>query len=374
MQAFIKLESLPTIPKERRDAYAELAMSVFLKNTPVDQRSLKDAEARSSGSASSSKGHGAMLDDLMGDRDQVGAAGHTCRPCIAQLCGMTNENATSDMHSMLVMLSAIRLQSIQCCQQWSPLTAIDPCNTTLAGLCRLWQSHFAASQLAALQGVQTPHAAGRAQWPRYMPALPFCPSTGGQSRQSSQTWQQQAAAASVAMMAPSCFAPVLFMQHAQLRTAGCGCMDVCLSVRHALVVAACRVRSSHKADQPVQAASHTCHVGLVQIHQLPASCMEQTSSRRCMDTTILNHVCSPGNQLKAVSQQALHRVARSGPTDCADSVRHDERAPSPSYSHCRCEHQQHLRQPGCVTHQPGQSGGQGQGAARQAWAEGLQRV
>lgn len=63
----MKLESLPVIPKDKRDAFGELAMSLFLANPPVDPRQLKEFQDKKT-----SKHDDAMLDNLMGDRDQVG--------------------------------------------------------------------------------------------------------------------------------------------------------------------------------------------------------------------------------------------------------------------------------------------------------------
>lgn len=71
LQAFVKLESIPNIPKERRDAYADLAMSIFIAHPPADPRSLaegRDKQARAAGRGQ----HDALLDDLLSARDQVG--------------------------------------------------------------------------------------------------------------------------------------------------------------------------------------------------------------------------------------------------------------------------------------------------------------
>lgn len=51
LQAFIKLESLPAIPAPRRDEYADLAMSIFLKNAPVDPRALRETRDKQPGAA-----------------------------------------------------------------------------------------------------------------------------------------------------------------------------------------------------------------------------------------------------------------------------------------------------------------------------------
>ncbi len=69
LQAFVKLESLPSIPSERRQAFAELALAVFARRPPADPRSL--AEARVSGGGSSRHHHGGLLDDLDSERDQA---------------------------------------------------------------------------------------------------------------------------------------------------------------------------------------------------------------------------------------------------------------------------------------------------------------
>lgn len=76
-QAFIKLESLPSIPKERREAYADLAMSIFLAHPPADPHSLAEGREQqqrrtAAGPGSSSRAqHDALLDDFMTEKDQV---------------------------------------------------------------------------------------------------------------------------------------------------------------------------------------------------------------------------------------------------------------------------------------------------------------
>ncbi|KAL6750533.1 intraflagellar transport protein [Haematococcus lacustris] len=75
-KAFIKLESMPTIQASRRDEYGNLAMSIFLKNAPVDPRALKETRERSGPAArvksiTGNQTMDAMLDDLMGQREQV---------------------------------------------------------------------------------------------------------------------------------------------------------------------------------------------------------------------------------------------------------------------------------------------------------------
>jgi len=43
-QAFIKLESMPTIPEEERGKYADLGMSIFMKReySPIDPYALRE--------------------------------------------------------------------------------------------------------------------------------------------------------------------------------------------------------------------------------------------------------------------------------------------------------------------------------------------
>lgn len=69
-QAFVKLESLPTIPEARRAAFAEVALGVFAAAAPADPVLLR--EAAGGGGGRGSGWHGGLLDDLQGlDRDQV---------------------------------------------------------------------------------------------------------------------------------------------------------------------------------------------------------------------------------------------------------------------------------------------------------------
>ncbi len=67
-QAFIKLESLPSIPAEKQEAYGDLAMSIFLKNPPADPRSLRETAAKKS---SKNPAMDALLEDLGGAKEQV---------------------------------------------------------------------------------------------------------------------------------------------------------------------------------------------------------------------------------------------------------------------------------------------------------------
>eukprot|EP00775_Hariotina_reticulata_P008215 gene8215-8407_t len=76
-KAFIKLESLPSVPKDRREAYADLAMSIFLAHPPADPHSLaesRDQQQRRTAAGpggSSRTQHDALLDDFMTEKDQV---------------------------------------------------------------------------------------------------------------------------------------------------------------------------------------------------------------------------------------------------------------------------------------------------------------
>ncbi|PNH02582.1 WD repeat domain-containing protein, partial [Tetrabaena socialis] len=68
--AFIKLESMPSIPNDKRDSFADLAMSIFLKHQPADPRALRETrEKKAPGGAVSTLD--ALLEDLGGGRDQV---------------------------------------------------------------------------------------------------------------------------------------------------------------------------------------------------------------------------------------------------------------------------------------------------------------
>ena len=68
-KAFIKLESLPSIPANLRDQYADLAMSIFLKNAPGDPRNIRETggKVKSTGNPMMD----AMLDDLGGTKETL---------------------------------------------------------------------------------------------------------------------------------------------------------------------------------------------------------------------------------------------------------------------------------------------------------------
>jgi hypothetical protein len=69
LQAFVKLESLPSIPKERREAYADLAMSIFQQHAPADPHSLTEGKEQQP----ERRGKQRHADDSgSADRDQVG--------------------------------------------------------------------------------------------------------------------------------------------------------------------------------------------------------------------------------------------------------------------------------------------------------------
>ena len=72
-QAFIKLESLPSIPGDKQEAFADLAMSIFLKNPPADPRSLRETTTRK-GAMPKNPAVDALLEDLGGTKEQVRAS------------------------------------------------------------------------------------------------------------------------------------------------------------------------------------------------------------------------------------------------------------------------------------------------------------
>jgi hypothetical protein len=78
-KAFIKLESLPSIPSDKREAFSDLAMAIFLKHPPADPRALRETREKKGGpgagggaGAAAVGGLDALLDDLGGGREQVG--------------------------------------------------------------------------------------------------------------------------------------------------------------------------------------------------------------------------------------------------------------------------------------------------------------
>ncbi|WIA10618.1 hypothetical protein OEZ85_010800 [Tetradesmus obliquus] len=71
-KAFVKLEALPSIPKERREAFADLAMSIFVAHPPADPHNLAEGRERQRTAAAGGKGQfDVLLDDLVADKDQV---------------------------------------------------------------------------------------------------------------------------------------------------------------------------------------------------------------------------------------------------------------------------------------------------------------
>lgn len=69
-KAFVKLESLAELRPDQREAYAALAVSIFLQHAPVDTRTLKETREKKGGPA---KAQDPLLEGLAGSsRDQVG--------------------------------------------------------------------------------------------------------------------------------------------------------------------------------------------------------------------------------------------------------------------------------------------------------------
>eukprot|EP00955_Chlamydomonas_euryale_P056295 356375-Chlamydomonas_euryale.AAC.12 len=73
LQAFIKLESLPSIPADKQLQYGDLAMSIFLKNTPADPRAVRETSGASMrpGAKVNNPAYEGLLDDLTGAKDVV---------------------------------------------------------------------------------------------------------------------------------------------------------------------------------------------------------------------------------------------------------------------------------------------------------------
>mmetsp|Transcript_8336 Transcript_8336/g.17822 ORF Transcript_8336/g.17822 Transcript_8336/m.17822 type:complete len:1276 (-) Transcript_8336:992-4819(-) len=70
-KAFIKLESMPNTPTDKRQAYADLAMSIFLKNAPSDPRALRETREKKAVGSGKNPAMDALLEDLVGSREQV---------------------------------------------------------------------------------------------------------------------------------------------------------------------------------------------------------------------------------------------------------------------------------------------------------------
>lgn len=68
---------MPSIPTDKRESYADLAMSIFLKHPPADPRALRETREKKGNANASALD--ALLEDLGGGREQVRArfsAGH----------------------------------------------------------------------------------------------------------------------------------------------------------------------------------------------------------------------------------------------------------------------------------------------------------
>ncbi|GMH42155.1 hypothetical protein BSKO_10074 [Bryopsis sp. KO-2023] len=63
-KAFVKLESLPEIPEEKRQQYSDIAMPIFLNNPPVDPRQLRESK-------SSKHPTHSVLEDLKHSKEDV---------------------------------------------------------------------------------------------------------------------------------------------------------------------------------------------------------------------------------------------------------------------------------------------------------------
>jgi WD repeat-containing protein 35 len=73
LQAFVKLESLPSLPAEQREALAGLAAAIFMQHPPVDPRSIRETrDKRAGGGGSAGGGMDAVLEGLSSDQDLVG--------------------------------------------------------------------------------------------------------------------------------------------------------------------------------------------------------------------------------------------------------------------------------------------------------------
>lgn len=76
LQAFVRLEALPGIPRERREAYADLAIRIFQQFPPADPYSLTENREQQRGTATARlQGKGKLessgLDDVAASNDQV---------------------------------------------------------------------------------------------------------------------------------------------------------------------------------------------------------------------------------------------------------------------------------------------------------------
>ncbi|KAG2494620.1 hypothetical protein HYH03_007139 [Edaphochlamys debaryana] len=70
-KAFIKLESMPSIPTDKRESFADLAMSIFLKHPPADPRKLRETAEKKAPAVATGSSLDALLEDLSAGRDQI---------------------------------------------------------------------------------------------------------------------------------------------------------------------------------------------------------------------------------------------------------------------------------------------------------------
>jgi hypothetical protein len=165
LQAFVKLEALPSLSQERRDAYADLALSIFQHHPPADPQTIAEAREQpsSSSSSSSKKARHHQQDDALADRDQVGRGTERAR---------------------LSLTSGA-----------SPVTSAPPACLAAAGVRRVGQGAARRAQ-AALRHLQARHECGRAGAAPDVPAMPQLSGRqagwlGGAREQQEQCQQQQ---------------------------------------------------------------------------------------------------------------------------------------------------------------------------------------
>lgn len=158
LQAFVKLESLPTLPKERREAYADLAMSIFQHHPPADPQTIAEAKEPSITSSTSSKtarrGGGGEA-DVVSDKAQVcgwraasffipqpraGSVRHFLLIARAVTSKCIGWCACNTGLLQVQVLCGSTLTAVGVNSSWW-LSLLLPCLCGAAGVCCLWQGH-----------------------------------------------------------------------------------------------------------------------------------------------------------------------------------------------------------------------------------------
>lgn len=163
---------MPSIPNDKRESFADLAMSIFLKHPPADPRALRETREKKApgGGAMAGNSLDALLEDLGGGREQVSGCVH----------GPTLLN-----RRQACPLQGGALQFRECFPllDHGPMTHLScrVCRGCSAGVCGQ-RPHRARRQRGTLQGVQAPVHHTRAARRGCVPAVPCRAASIGRRR------------------------------------------------------------------------------------------------------------------------------------------------------------------------------------------------